>query len=783
MLAPLARTVADRPWRVLAATLGATVCLALAAGRLVTRFDPESAFPADDPAVRIDREIRAEFGGRDTVVIAVVPRRGDVWQPDVLRAVQRITLDLRDRVPGVMAQQLVSLASPAVRRVEASDEGIREDYVMREVPETAAEIGRLRDIVRDNPMLRGGVVTEDERAAIVLADFWPGTQADAIAAGVGEALARAAGPSYTLHATGEPLIIAAEHAYLRHVPLYFGGAVGVMMVVLLVSFGTWQGMVLPILTGLLATTWGLGLMALTGVPLGLWNQAVPSLVIIVAAGHSAQMLKRYYEELAAGGDNRAAVVASVAHTGPVMVAAGATAALGFASLALLGVPGMADLGVSAAYGIGSAVVLELTFMPALRALLPAPRVPARAAGRTGALLGRLGAVLLAPAGRRTVLGIAMLVLAWAVAGVPRLRTGGTLRDELPAGHPVTRDLDAIRAHFPGTVTMTILFTGPPGSATAAATLAAVDRLAQALGADPDVARTASAADLVKEMNAAIAGGAWALPADPRLTAQLLFLGRGPAFERFVDRADARTVLWAYLRSDEPAEVARVLARAREAAARLALPAGVAVHVAGGVGPMLLAVEERVTRGKLLNVAAILLVVYAFSSLVLRTPVGGAFVVLPLVLAVAVVFGVLEWGGIRFDVVSATIAPIGVGIGADYAIYFLYRLREERRRGAPVAAALARALETSGRAVLFVALAIALGFTVFAPSPYRAFRLTGLLTPASMLASCLAAITVMPAALLALRPAFLYGRRDPPPVGDPRPTAAVVEDPGPAALSP
>src|SRR5579871_3253139 len=746
MLAPLARTVADRPWRVLAATLGATVCLALAAGRLVTRFDPESAFPADDPAVRIDREIRAEFGGRDTVVIAVVPRRGDVWQPDVLRAVQRITLDLRDRVPGVMAQQLVSLASPAVRRVEASDEGIREDYVMREVPETAAEIGRLRDIVRDNPMLRGGVVTEDERAAIVLADFWPGTQADAIAAGVGEALARAAGPSYTLHATGEPLIIAAEHAYLRHVPLYFGGAVGVMMVVLLVSFGTWQGMVLPILTGLLATTWGLGLMALTGVPLGLWNQAVPSLVIIVAAGHSAQMLKRYYEELAAGGDNRAAVVASVAHTGPVMVAAGATAALGFASLALLGVPGMADLGVSAAYGIG-------------------------------------GAVVLAPAGRRTVLGIAMLVLAWAVAGVPRLRTGGTLRDELPAGHPVTRDLDAIRAHFPGTVTMTILFTGPPGSATAAATLAAVDRLAQALGADPDVARTASAADLVKEMNAAIAGGAWALPADPRLTAQLLFLGRGPAFERFVDRADARTVLWAYLRSDEPAEVARVLARAREAAARLALPAGVAVHVAGGVGPMLLAVEERVTRGKLLNVAAILLVVYAFSSLVLRTPVGGAFVVLPLVLAVAVVFGVLEWGGIRFDVVSATIAPIGVGIGADYAIYFLYRLREERRRGAPVAAALARALETSGRAVLFVALAIALGFTVFAPSPYRAFRLTGLLTPASMLASCLAAITVMPAALLALRPAFLYGRRDPPPVGDPRPTAAVVEDPGPAALSP
>src|SRR5579884_4235806 len=77
-------------------------------------------------------------------------------------------------------------------------------------------------------------------------------------------------------------------------------------------------------------------------------------------------------------------------------------------------------------------------------------------------------------------------------------------------------------------------------------------------------------------------------------------------------------------------------------------------------------------------------------------------------------------------------------------------------GAAIPAALERALETAGRAVLCVAL----GFTVFAPSPSRAFRLTGLLTPASMLASYLAALTVMPPALLTARPAFLCGRRAP-----------------------
>ena len=130
---------------------------------------------------------------------------------------------------------------------------------------------------------------------------------------------------------------------------------------------------------------------------------------------------------------------------------------------------------------------------------------------------------------------------------------------------------------------------------------------------------------------------------------------------------------------------------------------------------------------------------------------------PLVLAIAVTTGILAWGGIPFDLITASIVAIAVGIGADYAIYVLYRLREERHRGVALDAALARTLATSGRAVIGVGVAIALGFAVFVPSSYRAFHLTGLVTPAGMLASCVAAVTVMPAALFALRPGFLFRR--------------------------
>jgi hypothetical protein len=56
--------------------------------------------------------------------------------------------------------------------------------------------------------------------------------------------------------------------------------------------------------------------------------------------------------------------------------------------------------------------------------------------------------------------------------------------------------------------------------------------------------------------------------------------------------------------------------------------------------------------------------------------------------------------------------------------------------------------------MFVAVAIALGFGVFAVSSYEAFRLAGVLTPAAMLAAAFAAVSVMPAAVLAVRPAFI-----------------------------
>src|SRR5438094_141363 len=237
----------------------------------------------------------------------------------------------------------------------------------------------------------------------------------------------------------------------------------VIALMLLLSFRSRQGMFVPMLTATLSTVWGLGLMGFTGVVIDGWNVAVPILLIAVAAAHSAQMLKRYGEEVARSHDNRDAVIRSTVAMGPVMVAAGLTAALGFASLALFGVRSIGNFGLSCSYGIASAVLLEMTFIPARRALLPAPRRVPGEGGPTHAFLSFLARGILGRRGRGVVVAAA-LVLALAVAGALRIRTYGSARDYMPRGGVARTHLEAIERRFPGTVTMTGLDGGPPGRA-------------------------------------------------------------------------------------------------------------------------------------------------------------------------------------------------------------------------------------------------------------------------------------------------------------------------------
>jgi hypothetical protein len=752
-----ARFIVRRAWWVLLAVGLATGWIGLGIGKLHTEFKIEANLPPGHPLVRIDDTIRRQFGGRNTIIALIVPRQGDVWRTEVLEIVQEATLAAL-RLPNIIAQNVVSLAAPSVRYVADVDGRIEADLLMRDVPRTPEAIAALRAKVDADPHLSGMVVTPDQRAAVLVVDFWEGGSGYDMAQHMLKLGAGFRDRGVDFYIAGEPVIAITDVEQSAEVGVRIPFLFLVTGLMLLASFRSVQGMLIPMLTAVLSTVSGLGLMGHTGLVIDTWNVATPILLIAIAAGHSAQMLKRYIEELERLGDNGAAVIASTAATGPVMIAAGGVAALGFAALALTGIPSIAGFGLACAYGIGSAVVLEMTFVPALRSLLPAPKASVPRSRIIKRVLGWLEPAIIEGGGRRVLLATAAALLL-AGAGALQIRTYGPTREYMARGSVPRAHLEEIEKHFPGTVTMTILYDGPPESAKRLDVLRHMDGLRAELQADPLVWRTASMVDFIKMLHRIFNGDApdpYRLPDNQELTSQLMYFGSSPASERFVDREWAKSLLVAYLRDDDSARVGPLVERAHAWVAAHPAPEGVRVLIAGGAGPTVLAVNEHTTHTKVLNIALVLAVIYVVSSVVLRSPLGGLYVITPIAVSIALLFGFLGWTGIRLDMGSSSILAIAAGVGADFAIYFLYRLREERARAVSDVAALHVTLETSGRAVIFVAASIGAGFAVMGLfSRYLGLWLFGTLMPLAMALSCLAALSLMPVIVLRTRPAFIF----------------------------
>ncbi|MBI3784292.1 MAG: MMPL family transporter, partial [Deltaproteobacteria bacterium] len=151
------------------------------------------------------------------------------------------------------------------------------------------------------------------------------------------------------------------------------------------------------------------------------------------------------------------------------------------------------------------------------------------------------------------------------------------------------------------------------------------------------------------------------------------------------------------------------------------------------------------------VSAIILLLATF---VLRSLVGGFLVLLPLMLAVVINLGLMGWTRTWLDMTTAAMTAMGVGIGADFAIYLIFRVREEIQESRDLVTAVRSSLRTSGKAIFFVSSAVVLGYAVLLFSGFSLWIRLGALTATIVGSSALATVTLLPALILILKPRFI-----------------------------
>ncbi|MDD8025431.1 MAG: MMPL family transporter [Acidobacteriota bacterium] len=138
----------------------------------------------------------------------------------------------------------------------------------------------------------------------------------------------------------------------------------------------------------------------------------------------------------------------------------------------------------------------------------------------------------------------------------------------------------------------------------------------------------------------------------------------------------------------------------------------------------------------------------------KSVVLGLISILPITFATVVMYGLLGIARIPLDYATMLTGSISIGVGIDYTIHFLYVVSEEVRAGHQLPEAIRLAFLERGRAMLSNTAAVTAGFSTLLLSSFVLLRSFGGIMVLSMLLCFIGAMTLLPAALLVVRPRIL-----------------------------
>jgi predicted RND superfamily exporter protein len=135
----------------------------------------------------------------------------------------------------------------------------------------------------------------------------------------------------------------------------------------------------------------------------------------------------------------------------------------------------------------------------------------------------------------------------------------------------------------------------------------------------------------------------------------------------------------------------------------------------------------------------------FLSIVLyfRRIMAGVFVAIPLVVALALTFGITQLVIGQLNTFTVFLFVILFGLGIDFGIHILARYTEERRRAAGYRDALVETVRGSGRALVTAAVTTSAAFYTLIFTDFRGFSEFGFIAGTGVLFSLIAMVLVLP----------------------------------------
>ena len=754
----VARLDTRHPILTIVVALLAVIAAAAGTARLVVTNDWDANLPNHSALTKDIRFIEDRFDTRNTLAFLITGN-----DPAAMLAASCDLAAFLERLPDVAPGGVKGFGSNSVKYI--ADSG--SDLVVAGLASVCTAPGGVTPAVLDGLGPQRAFLIAPGGGLLVYADLNTGSAVfTALEARIERQLAEQARPGVAIAFSGQPLFIGAADHFALRMGVFFP------IVMLIVCLLHWhalrsvQAVVIPITTGFLASLAALGVYGWLRQPLDTYATMAPIVILAVGAGHSVQLLKRYMEELhdavgegqATRAANLAALCVTVGAVGPVLTIAVLGAAACLFALLLLDVEAIGRFGLIAGTGLMFALGLELTLIPAIRALLPPPHVRA-GYGQLSAGWARglrwlcERALTMNPA--RLAAGLAALV-ALLLIGVVMVRAENSAASLISRNAAVWRGLDRLTAAGVGAYSYEALIdSGVASGAFEPGRLARAGDLEMLLARQPHVRATMSAATTLGYLKCRFVGATDCSPGSVARriesaaeAAQIWTTLYGNDRSGGLIDASARYLrVRAFVDTDDSIVAAALIDRTRTFARTRQLTVRI-----GGTVTAPKALSDAMIRVSLEKSVLLIAIVALIGLLSFRSLTMMLLFAVPSLLTVVSNFAFLGWAGIPLNHATAAIATIAVGIGVDYLIYLTFRLREQLRAGANFDDAMRFAHASAGGAAVCVGTAVAAGYAVLLLSiDFNIHQWMGLLVPLTMAVSLFGALFLFPFLFRVMRP--------------------------------
>lgn len=742
-------------WLVLLGSLLVAAISSAGMSRLVFEGSYEIFFEDENPMLMAYRNIEDTYSRADNMSFVLVPKGGDVFERQVLVAIEEMTEEAW-RLPHT--SRVNSLTNFQYTKAVGDDLYVSDLFSgAADMPQTEIEVRRRAALAEPMLIDRQISPTGDVTGVSVIVhipDDDPGATEDIVVAGRAMAARFVKRyPDLQIRMTGSTVISSAFNDASRGdlvtlVPLMYM----VMLVVLGVLLRSLGAIAITFVVMAASAGSGLGLATWMGLPMTGPSTGAVTITLMIAVANTIHLLTKFEHNITAGMPRAAAVARALAsNAGPISLAC-LTTAIGFMVLNTSDLPPYRYMGTTAALGVAAVLFFCFTLTPALMAIVPRK---AAARVRHDAGWGRFADRVTGQ--RRIILWGSLAV----VATLSLFVTSNEFNDQF-VGYFDPESQVRSDAQFTSdnlTGIYGILYSVPsagPGGVTDPEYLRNLDAFAEWARDYPLAKGVAVFTDVMKRLNRSMHGDDeewYRVPENRELAAQYLLLyemslplGLDLTDQVDIDKSSTKVLVGvpnitnneiikfeqdadAWIRANWPDYMVTTPAN----------PTLLFAHI-WDIG------SKSLMRGMVIAVIVIAMII----SWAMKSWKLGVISLAPNILPAVMAFGL--WGLIdgRIDISASTVAAISFGIVVDDTIHFLSRYRRGRKREALAPAeAISYAFKEVGSALLYTTIVIAIGFAVLTQSAFGFNSTLGLLTAITVVLALVLDFLFLPAMLMTL----------------------------------